>query len=225
MGLIHKNNYVFNNRFEAGTVIASELLHKTPRNTVIIAVPKGGIPLSLSIASKLKINTFVCPVTRIYPPTFTEQSLGAMTLDGMVLINFRMLRFFGITYDGLSVALESAKDRLQTISNQLKPWLVPELGRDTNVLIIDDGTATGFTALATFLFMKTRSVNSITFVSPVLSSYAFDFLNKYGISILAYSVSKELPFKTRNFYCSFENVNLETCQHDLRLYSKGVTNI
>jgi predicted phosphoribosyltransferase len=84
---LHNKVYVFENRDEAGEKL-SELLEKIlDKNSIILAVPSGGVPVGVKIAKKLDTPFDLLLVKKITYPWNTEAGFGAVSIDGEYVIS------------------------------------------------------------------------------------------------------------------------------------------
>jgi putative phosphoribosyl transferase len=132
-------------RMAAGEVLAPRLLHLKPRRPVVLALPRGGVPVAVPIAVALEAPVHVLLVRKIGAPWNAELGIGAL-VDGtppQVLIDEAMLRRSGISTD--HVAATTARELAELARRRpLYGHAPPDLAGRC-VIVVDDGIATGGT--------------------------------------------------------------------------------
>ncbi|WP_412462966.1 phosphoribosyltransferase [Halobacteriovorax sp. RT-2-6] len=162
---------MFKNRKEAGALLAEEFKDKIreKNNAVVIALPRGGVPVAYEIAMRHRLPLDVFCVKKIGAPRNSELSIGAVTETGDTYYNRDLISHFGVnelqlrrlTNEKRREALEQAK----ILRRRREP--INLAGRD--ILIVDDGIATGATVKAAIKLIKQQTPNKIEVVTPVCS--------------------------------------------------------
>ena len=138
---------VFQDRFQAGEVLAEMLCKFRNTHFLILGIPAGGVPVASVIASRLGLDLDLAVVSKITLPWDTEAGYGAVAFDGTTRLNRMLadrLRLDEETIkDGIRKTTQKVNRRNTTLRGE-KPF--PELsGR--SVILVDDGLASGFTML------------------------------------------------------------------------------
>ncbi len=165
---------IFRDRKEAGELLAEAILRKyngTLKNPVVIAIPRGGVIVAKPIA-----DTLNAPITLVIPrkigaPFNEEFAIGAVTEDGYILMNPKITEDLayrmGITREYIE---RKAKEELKEIERRKRLYLqgreIPITNRD--VILVDDGIATGLTVKAAILSLKRQKPNRIILAVPVM---------------------------------------------------------
>lgn len=163
---------IFRNREEAGRLLADRLLaYKDDPKALILALPRGGVPVGVEISHVLHLPLDVFITRKIGAPGNPEFALGAVAETGFVFINQEALRYdftgekFMNTYMDREGAVQKEEiARRQTLYRQGSP--LPPLG-DRTVLLVDDGVATGSTYLATLHALRDIKVSKIVAAIPL----------------------------------------------------------
>ena len=138
---------VFRDRAHAGAVLAGMLEQLRGTNTLILAIPAGGVPVAVEVAAQLKLPLDVAVVSKITLPWNTEAGYGAVAFDGTVRLNQELIAALAlpsrVTRDGIAGTKEKVQRRVRKLRGD-RP--LPDL-RHRTVLLIDDGLASGFTLL------------------------------------------------------------------------------
>ncbi len=138
---------VFRDRAHAGAVLAGMLEQLRGTDTLILAIPAGGVPVAVEVAAQLKLPLDVAVVSKITLPWNTEAGYGAVAFDGTVRLNQELIAAlalpFRVTQEGIAGTKEKVQRRLRKLRGD-RP--LPDL-RHRTALLIDDGLASGFTLL------------------------------------------------------------------------------
>ena len=139
----------FRDRREAGRVLASRLKTYAGRDDVVVlALPRGGVPVAYEVASALGAPLDVFLVRKLGTPGHRELAMGAIASGGVRVLNDDVVRWYGISESAIeSVAREEAAEleRRERAYRDGRP--APEL-TNRSVILVDDGLATGSTMRA-----------------------------------------------------------------------------
>jgi len=158
---------LFKDRAEAGRRLA-ELLRDYVEgiNPIVLALPRGGVPVGFEVAKNLGLKFSILPVRKLGVPSNPELAFGAVDPDGDIYLNKTVVENFGLTPD---VIEEVRQKEYAELLRRLKIYLEGKLPSLENreVFIVDDGFATGFTALAACGFAKKRNPHKVVLAAPV----------------------------------------------------------
>ena len=139
----------FRDRREAGRVLASLLKTYAGRDDVVVlALPRGGVPVAYEVASALGAPLDVFLVRKLGTPGHRELAMGAIASGGIRVLNDDVVRWYGISESAIeSVAREEAAEleRRERAYRDGRPS--PDL-TNRSVILVDDGLATGSTMRA-----------------------------------------------------------------------------
>lgn len=158
---------VFKDRLEAGKKLALELSGRSFPNGLVIAVPRGGVVIGAEVARSLNLGLDLIIPRKLGAPHNPELAVGAVTQDGTTIFNQRLLNF-----------LHLEENDLQCIINQevkeIKRRMILYRGsedypdcKDKQLIVTDDGIATGYTMLAALRSLKKIKPGEITLAVPV----------------------------------------------------------
>lgn len=159
---------VFDDRIDAGTQLAKELMKwKDHDNTIVIGLPRGGVPVAYEVKNALNLPLdVVCP-RKIGAPFNKEFAIGAITETGEGIFSERIIQNYGIPSDYIAAEVEEQKKEAQKrveLYRQGKPARPVENKR---VILIDDGLATGATMKAAIRSLRSEGAASIIVGVPV----------------------------------------------------------
>ncbi|MEF3115027.1 phosphoribosyltransferase [Streptomyces chrestomyceticus] len=170
----------FTDRRHAGRALAQWLRAPTDTETwpygaadpLVLALPRGGVPVAAEVAQEFRAPLDVLVARKIGAPGSPETGIGALVGEEQPVFDRRALRFLGLAEEGLapSVARERAElHRREDLYREGRPE--PRItGRA--VLLVDDGLATGLTALAALRHLRRRQPAHLALAAPVGSRNA-----------------------------------------------------
>lgn len=164
--------HIFTNRQNAGLLLASQinLLPKVDlQNAVVLALPRGGVPVASEISKRLNIPFDVLIVRKIGHPFHPEYGIGAVTEDGVSWMDPEAVGLSKITPEQIQNILEHEKNEITRrlkIYRQGRP--ITSLKNKT-VILVDDGLATGVTARVAVDYARKNGASKIILAIPICS--------------------------------------------------------
>ncbi len=166
--------YVFKNREDAGEKLAKFLKDIIEKDSIVLAVPSGGVPVGIKIAEKLNIPFDLILVKKLTYPWNPEAGFGAITVEGDTFINEKAVKEAGITENIINeqkeITINILKERDKKFRKN-KPF--PDV-RNKTVIIVDDGLASGYTMLAAISMVKKRKPGKIIIAVPTCSKSSIE---------------------------------------------------
>lgn len=201
----------------AGKLVA--LLHKyMDTETVVLAVPRGGVPIGAFIAKQLHLPLEVVLSKKIGHPMSKEYAIGAVSLHSVILNED-----VGVSEDYIDSEVEAIRDSLRERSKLYIGNREPVSIRHKNVIIVDDGIATGSTVLAIVELVKMENPAKIIIAVPVAAPDTIDTLKQRVNEVVCVMAPPDFTH-VGQFYDSFEQVTDEEVVKLLReAYSGGVS--
>ncbi|MFD0566359.1 phosphoribosyltransferase [Kitasatospora saccharophila] len=159
----------FTDRTDAGRRLAETLLAAAPelRGAVVVALPRGGVPVAAPVAAALGAELDVCVVRKVGVPGQSEVAMGAVGEDGARVVNQQVVDAAGVTPEAFAAveARERAELARRAAAYRRGRPPVPLAGR--TVLVVDDGVATGSSALAACRIVRARGAARVVLAVPV----------------------------------------------------------
>jgi predicted phosphoribosyltransferase/pimeloyl-ACP methyl ester carboxylesterase len=157
----------FRNRREAGRALARDLAELAPERPVVVALPRGGVPVAYEIARALAAPLEVLAVRKLGAPTNPEYGVGAVVEDGTAVLDRNAALGVGMSREVLAgtVQREIAELARRVARYRSGRPMMPVTGR--TVVLVDDGIATGVTDLAAVRALRKLSPRKIILAVPV----------------------------------------------------------
>jgi predicted phosphoribosyltransferase len=156
-------NKMFKNRMDAAQQLAARLKETEIENGIVLAVPRGGIPVGYEIAKTLKLPLEVFLSKKIGHPNNPEFAIGSVTLNGTV-VNDNVM---GADQDYITrqsqKILGELKEKFKTYMDDKKPADL----KGKTVILTDDGVATGSTLISAVEAIRKSSPKKIIIAVPV----------------------------------------------------------
>ena len=176
---------MFTDRVDAGRQLAQKLSRydRVP-NTIVLGIPRGGVVVAAEVARALSLPLDVAVAAKVGAPGNPEYAIGAVAPDGVVTTGSA----FGYSAAEVTALSGPAHDKIVRYLDELRggrPAL--DLG-GLAVLIVDDGLATGLTALAAAEWAKRQGATRVVVAVPVASDSAVALLGKAADEVVAVAV-------------------------------------
>jgi putative phosphoribosyl transferase len=157
----------FQDRVDAGRRLAQRLAHLAGTDVVALGLPRGGVPVAAEIAAALGCELDVILVRKLGVPIQPELGMGAIGEDGVRVVNEDLVRSAGVSAAALE-AVETAEraelDRRAALLRDVRRR-APLAGR--TALVVDDGIATGSTAIAACAVARAHGAARVVVAVPV----------------------------------------------------------
>ncbi|MDE3742564.1 phosphoribosyltransferase [Maribacter polysaccharolyticus] len=162
---------MFRNRIEAGTKLAEKLLPYKNGPLIVLAIPRGGLPIGAMVAKALNAPLDVALTKKIGHPYQREFAIGAVSLEDIVVAD-------NVTVSEEYISKETSRIReiLKTRYRQYYRHTSPQDLKNKTIIIVDDGIATGNTLLATIAMVKKQEPSKIIVAIPVAPSSGLQLL-------------------------------------------------
>ncbi|HYF26216.1 MAG TPA: alpha/beta family hydrolase [Baekduia sp.] len=158
---------IFDDRHEAGRRLASQLLSLVDARPVVVALPRGGVPVAAEVAAALHAPLEVLAVRKLGAPDRRELAVGALAEDGIAVVDREIVRHTGTGPDDLQDALDRESRELRRRVRAYRGGRPPQCLRDKTAIVVDDGLATGLTALAAVRAVRSRGARRVVLAVPV----------------------------------------------------------
>ena len=196
---------MFINRREAGHLLARALEDKQIQFDLVLGIPRGGMAVAEVIATYFSCPLDVVMAKKIASPSWEEFAIGAVTPDGEILIHERVQKF--ISTDGATIEKLAQKVRTD-IEGRLKGFRgqrPPIELSGKNILLVDDGIATGFTLKAAVKYLQRQTEGKIIVAVPVSSKNAYLNLLEEVDQLIALEIPENF-YAVSQFYKDFTAV-------------------
>ncbi len=174
----------FVDRVDAGKRLASALKNFSGKKGMVLAIPRGGVVVGYMISKALNLPLDIIIPRKIGAPDNPELAIGAVAEDGTTILDQNLIKYLGVDRE---YVIEETERQKQEIKRRLKLYRqdtsYPDL-KGLDVIVVDDGIATGSTMKAALSSVKNRGAASITVAIPVGPPSTINELEKMANRVL-----------------------------------------
>ena len=158
----------FRDRFEAGRVLARLLKHHADDpDTLVLALPRGGLPVGHEVARELRAPLDVFVVRKLGLRKHPEFAIGAIASGGVRVLNAEAVQTLNISNEEIEATAKREQMELERREAAFRGSRAPLDVQGRNVILVDDGLATGSTMRAAVVALRQKHPRSITVAVPV----------------------------------------------------------
>jgi predicted phosphoribosyltransferase len=184
----------FANRQEAGRALAARLADQSWHEPLVLGLPRGGVPVAREVATELNAELDVVVARKIGAPGHPEYGVGAVTADSEPIYDPTVLRALNLTEEQLAKTCDEEREEATRRTNLYRRNKPPLRVHDRDVIVIDDGLATGVTAKAALQWVTRQQPRSVTLAVPVAAK---DSLRAFGTPVVAILVPRHFGAVSR----------------------------
>jgi predicted phosphoribosyltransferase len=159
---------LFHDRFDAGRQLAARLRPYAGRhNVVVLALPRGGVPIGFEVARALDAPLDVFVVRKLGLPGHEELAMGAIASGGVRILNEEVVGQFGISQQEIDAVALREEQELRRREEEYRDGQPPVSVRGKTVILVDDGLATGSSMRAAVEALRRLGPAEIVVAVPV----------------------------------------------------------
>jgi predicted phosphoribosyltransferase/dienelactone hydrolase len=204
------------NRTEAGRELGRRLIHHVGPSTIVVALPRGGVPVAAEIANALAAPLDVWIARKLGAPDRPELGMGAVAEGPAIIIDREMVSWLGVSASRLDAIVERETAELQRRARHYRGDRRRPDVRDKTVILVDDGIATGGTIRAAVSGLRRSGASRIVIAVPVASTQALDALRN-EVDEIACLVSRSDLGSVGHWYEDFHQVSDAEVVHLLQV--------
>ena len=206
---------MFRNRTEAGILLAERLAKFKGENGIVLAVPRGGVPVAYQVAKELNMPLEVILTKKIGHPNNKEFAIGAASLH-----DYFVVPHSGVSSDYVEQELQRIRKRLREMQLAFMGKNKPEDLRGKTVIVVDDGIATGNTLLGTIRLLKKREPAKIIIAVPVAADTSVRKLEREADEVVAVLMPSDL-YGIGAYYRDFSQLSDDDVIEYLKDFNKS----
>lgn len=186
---------MFDSRVDAGRRLAAELARREWHDPIVFGIPRGGVVVAAEVAAALDAPLAVAPAAKVGAPSNPEYAIGAVAPDGEVTVN---------PTSGFvaSEVREWSGTAMAKVRHELDAFGAPPDIHGREALVIDDGLATGITAMTACDWLKRMGAARVVLAIPVASEGAMALLRSHADEVIALDVPRDF-YAVGQFYRAF----------------------
>jgi len=158
---------LFRDRIDAGRKLALHVKHLRDADLVVLGLPRGGVPVAYEVAKELGAPLDVIVIRKLGLPWHPELAMGALGEGGVRVVNEEVVRLAHISEHDFGVVEAREKVEVDARASKFRAGRIPIPLAGRIALIVDDGIATGSTALAACKVARAMGASRVIFAAPV----------------------------------------------------------
>jgi predicted phosphoribosyltransferase len=199
---------MFRDRLAAGERLGERLTEHDLGIGVVLGIPRGGLPVARPVADALACPLDVVVASKIGAPHNAELALGAAAADGSAWYNDALIDRLGVETAYLDQEREQEADAAREKERRYRGAAGERTLDGETVVVVDDGLATGATALACLRQVREAGTERLVFAVPVGSSNAIARVEREADEVICPEAPERFG-AVGQFYRSFEQVSDE----------------
>jgi predicted phosphoribosyltransferase len=176
----------FKNRLAAGRRLATALADYRKSKPVILALPRGGVPVAAEVAAALGVPLDLVLVRKIGVPGQPELAMGAVA-DGTKPVTVRIddvIRYAGVTKEEFDAVRDAELAEIERRRNNYLGRRAPADVSGRTVIVIDDGIATGATTRSALRALRAQGPRELVLAVPVAAKDTLEELREEADAIV-----------------------------------------
>lgn len=184
---------IFANRADAGKQLAAKLLRYSGPQTQVLALPRGGVPVGYEVARALGVPLDVFIVRKLGAPGREELAMGAIASGGVRVLNDDTIDALGISSGDIKAIADRELLELQRREAAYRAGRPPLDVKGKNVILVDDGLATGASMQAAILALRRAAPQRIIAAVPVAPEETCAMLARFADEMVCLAMPR--PFR------------------------------
>ncbi len=201
---------IFSSRTDAGRRLASYILEKVPLSRPLVcAIPSGGVPIGLEVASRLQIPLMLGIVRKLKIPWNPEAGFGAVTWDGRVFLNQGLVQAAGLSREEIERAIAETR---KNVHDRMELFIGSRGMTDPaqrQVILTDDGLASGYTMIAAISALKPANPEEIIAAVPTGSRSAIQLVSRHADRVICLNIRSGPSFAVADAYLHWYDLSDE----------------
>jgi len=197
----------FQDRRDAGVALVALMKARPRERAVVLALPRGGVPVAEPIADAVDARLEVVVVRKLPLPRNPEAGFGAVSVDGSCFLNEEMVYHFGLSEATIERITEEVRQEVRRRALAYAGNDRPPEVRGMHVYLVDDGLATGYTMLAAATMVRKLGPESVTLCVPVSPRDSVGTVRSHFDEIHILFVQEKPPFAVASFYRDFHDLS------------------
>jgi putative phosphoribosyl transferase len=159
---------VFQDRHEAGRMLAEELSSfKGREDVIVVGIPRGGVVVGHEIAQALRVPLDIYITRKIGAPHNPELAIGAVASDGTLILDHQLAKRLGVSQEYIDAESKRQQEEIERRIAEYRGESPPPKLKGKVVILADDGVATGATTLASINAIRAQEPTQLVLAVPV----------------------------------------------------------
>jgi putative phosphoribosyl transferase len=176
--IVSHSGEAFQDRVEAGRLLAEELAEYAGRDVLVLGIPRGGVVVGKELAHKLDGELDVILARKLRTPGREELAMGALAEDGTVFLNEEVIHFLDVGQAGIEEEKSRQRAEISRRTQLIRKIRPQVLIKGRTAIVTDDGIATGATTQAALWAVRQAGPKMLIAAVPVGSEDTVRRLSK-----------------------------------------------
>ena len=191
----------YRDRVHAGQVLAQQLKEIEFRTRpLVLAIPNGGVAVGAEIARSLDADLDAIIVRKLQVPGNPEAGFGALTSQGALILNDGLVRSIGLRKEQIDRVVEQTQAQIEKRKADYWDLVSVFSPKDTDVILVDDGIASGYTMVAAIESVQSIGPASIVVAAPTCSRSAAHLVREKVNALICPRIEAGFVFAVANAY-------------------------
>ena len=199
---------MFKDRLEAGELLAGQLGLYAGDNPLWLAIPRGGVAVAFPIWKRWGGELDLLITRKIGAPGQPELAVGAVSSDGTVILNDRLVKTLQIPRTYLHRSVEETRQEIKRRMDLYRGNRLPPEVKGRTIIVVDDGVATGFTLLSALKGLRQKQPRKLVLAVPVGPPETLEMLKSEVDHLIFFSAPSYFT-AVGQFYREFDQVRDE----------------
>jgi putative phosphoribosyl transferase len=196
----------FVDRRDAGRQLAAQLLPLAGQKSVVVALPRGGVPVAAEVSTALRAPLEILAVRKLGAPHNPEYGIGAIAEDGTRVLDSEALAVLGIDGGVLEAIVSRESAELRRRVAVYRDERAAPCFRDRTTIVVDDGVATGVTDTAALRAIRRHRPRRLILAVPVCAADTVPRLEEEADEVICLSAPRHL-YGIGQWYEDFSQVS------------------
>jgi len=199
--------HVFRDRVQAAELVAERLRCYSAPETLLLAIPSGGVPIACTVSGELGCPMDLIVVRKIPIPWNPEAGFGAVTLDGAMVLNDHIVRELNLSEEEIATL---ASKVVTIVRERAKKFGSAELKaplKDKTAIITDDGLASGYTMLAAIGSVRKGQPKQVVVAVPTASTSALRLVAPLADKVVCLNIRDEPIYAVADAYQNWRDLS------------------
>ena len=214
---------VFRDRAHAGAELAEMLAPRFDRRpgALVLAIPAGGVPVAAPLARRLALPLDLAVVSKITLPWNSECGFGAVAFDGSVCLNEPFVDRLGLSEAEVKAGVDRTRDKVTRRNASLREDRDYSAVTGADVVLVDDGLASGFTMRAAIAAVRAAGAATIAVAVPTAHESSARAIAASVDTVYCANVRRGRRFAVADAYRRWADVDEETVRELLEAFRRG----
>ena len=199
----------FRDRAHAGDELADHMGLDPDPAAQVLAIPRGGVAVGRVLADRLNAPLAPVFVRKLPIPDSPEAGFGAVALDGSTVLNDWLVNSLGLSSSEIDTVVSRVLAEVSRRAGRYRVRNVHDTLKDRTVYLVDDGLASGYTALAAIKMIRGHNPARLVVAVPVSPMSSIRMVEEVVDGLHCLIAQAQSPFAVASFYRSFPDLTDE----------------